>query len=195
MKAFVILIAPVGLVACDDMRGADVPPKADALSVQPTEPRPPLLAAAPTSKRTDCRDGETPIFSCRMSDENRLAVCAAPQGVQYRFGSEDAPQMVIEGGSWASTAYSGGGEAQIAFANGDTRYIVFSRMVRTNFTPGEPNDPAISDGVIVERGGKVLSVRICDDAEALPVQYDAAEAHLPRTDALFTDQTTRADPE
>ena len=91
--------------------------------------------------------------------------------------------------------YSDGGEAQIQFSNGDTNYIVFSRMVRTNFKQGEPNNPAISDGVLVERSGELLALRICDGAdEPLPIQYDAADAAMKTVDELFSTQTSKADP-
>ncbi|MEC7625022.1 MAG: hypothetical protein VYA25_12660 [Pseudomonadota bacterium] len=131
-----------------------------------------------------------------MPGGKRLAVCAPSAGpAQYRFGTKEA-ELVLRGGKWARAMYSGGGEAQIAFANGDTRYIVFSRMVRTNFAAGEPNYPAISDGVLIMRNDELVAVRPCAGGQAdMPVQYDAAERVFAQEDELFTDETMRADPD
>ena len=147
------------------------------------------------TKEVDCTASEETVFSCAMPGGKRLAVCAPSAGpAQYRFGTKEA-ELVLRGGKWARAMYSGGGEAQIAFANGDTRYIVFSRMVRTNFAAGEPNYPAISDSVIM-RNDELVAVRPCAGGQAdMPVQYDAAERVFAQEDELFTDETMRADPD
>ena len=126
----------------------------------------------------------------------QIAVCASGEGtVEYRYGKGDA-ELVLGDPQWASVPYSGGGEAQIAFDNGDTRYIVFSRVVRTNFEPGEPNYPAISDGVIVQRGEEVLSLQTCGgEGDLKPLDVNAAERLIPgRRNELFSYETGRADP-
>lgn len=140
-----------------------------------------------------CVDGEETVFSCKTTSGNDLAVCAGGESVHYRFG-KGSPSMSLMGAEWASVAYSGGGEAQIRFANGNTNYIVFSRIVRTNFKPGEPNNPAISDGVIVTRGEEVLGMHTClDDGSTDPINYDLADANIKPADDLFTFETGRAD--
>jgi hypothetical protein len=148
-----------------------------------------------------CAAGETPIFSCKFADGKRVAVCGiAPGKAEYRFGGEGKPELVLNGGRNAYAMYSGGGESQLAFDDGDdTRYIVFSRMVRTGFGE-EGNMPAISDGVVVERAGKFAAIRICDDPDLRPVDVDAAQKHLSAAAAsggtgLFTEETMRADPQ
>lgn len=147
-----------------------------------------------TASNAGCKTGEETIFSCKTEAHKRIAVCAVPGGkAEYRYGAAE-PELTVAGGRFASVAYSGGGEAQLAFANRGTRYVVFSRMVRTNFAAGEPNNPAISDGVIVLRGEEVLSVLECSEAEPVPVQYDIAARHMEREDVLFTEETGRADP-
>lgn len=153
------------------------------------------MAAIPAGGAIGCSPDEEPVFACNLDNGKRLAVCATgSETVEYRYGGAKS-ELVLSGGAWANAAYSGGGEAQIAFENGDTRYIVFSRMIRTNFEAGEPNDPAMSDGVIAERAGKVLAVRTCDDPNVVAIQYSAAEKVLPQADDLFTNETERADPE
>jgi hypothetical protein len=169
-------------------RGKPVVAPAAALS--------PVAAPAPTSplgKTVGCAPEEERIFSCKVASGKRIAICGTGErDAEYRFG-ESVPELVLRGGRWASVPYSGGGEAQIAFASGATRYIVFSRMVRTNFAAGEPNNPAISDGVMVLDGEKVIGLQLCDDADTVSIDYDLAEAHFPRSDELFSWETDRAD--
>ncbi len=172
------------------------------IAAAPEDPAPAASAEgdAPQAVPTvACAAGETPIFTCTFADGKRIAVCGTqPGNAEYRFGGEGQPELVLSGGRNAYAMYSGGGESQLAFDNGDTRYIVFSRMVRTGFGE-EGNLPAISDGVVVERAGKFAAIRICDDPDLRAVDVDAAERHLSANTAsggagLFTEETTRADP-
>ena len=111
-----------------------------------------------------CAKGERTLFFCEAG-RKQIAVCGVTdaQGradAQYRYGSDTA-EIVLNGGRFASVPFSGGGEAQIEFLNGATRYIVYSRTVRTNFTAGEPNNPEMTDGVVVIRAGEKQAERQC----------------------------------
>lgn len=140
-----------------------------------------------------CSKEETTIFSCKASNGKTIAVCAAEGGkAEYRYGKGEA-ELVAPATGFASVPYAGGGEAQVEAKNGDTSYIVFSRSVRTNFTAGESNETAFTDGVIVQRGDEVLNLQVCDDPNAKSVDYDAAEKVLTATDDLFSEETGRAD--
>ncbi|QIG55010.1 hypothetical protein G6N82_13395 [Altererythrobacter sp. BO-6] len=143
-----------------------------------------------------CTSQEETIFSCEMPGGKRLAVCAPQMGeAEYRFGGAE-PEIVLTGGVLANVPYSGGGEAQIRFANAGTQYIVYSRMVRTNFTEGEPNNPAISDGVVILRDGKFVAIRPCEGGQAeMPVKINAAKRVFAGNYRLFTEETIRGDPE
>ena len=159
---------------------------------------PAILALDADQKRmwaAACAADEVPIFTCTFRNGKRVAVCGAGEwSGQYRYGG-DTPEIAINGGQYASVMYAGGGEAQIAFDNGDTRYIVFSRMVRTGYDEDGNNVPAISDGIVIERGGRFLDIRLCEGPDGpLPVQYDAANAIWEDQGELFTDETIRADP-
>jgi hypothetical protein len=67
-------------------------------------------------------------------------------------------------------------------------------MVRTNFTEGEPNNPAIRDGVIIMRGGAFVGLRLCEGGQAkMPLNFGAARRAMGEPGALFTDETIRAD--
>lgn len=134
---------------------------------------------------TSCSDSEDVLFSCRFDSGKQLSVCADDKDkTHYRFGKE-TPEMALIGTSWASVPYSGGGEAQIKFTNGDTDYIVFSRVIRTNFTPDEPNNPEFSDGVMVVRKGKLLSKMSCNGDDLVPINYSKAETLLSRSEDLY----------
>ena len=209
MRLFVGTFALALLAGCQgEVNAPDVPDAPSALEslpdpiASPAVPETQALPAPPgvgdtkrilTEDSAQCAANEKTIFACKVANGKRVTVCAADEGkVHYRYGGAKV-ELALQGGKWASVAYSGGGEAQIAFENGDTRYIVFSRIVRTNFTEGEPNNPAISDGVIVMRGDKVLSLQSCDDPQLKPADYDLAEQSLPRVEELFTYETGRAD--
>ncbi len=197
MRATWAILGGIGLASCAaEPPNAEEPVEASQATISASgdvDPAKPSTSP-PARAQVACTESEEPLFSCKVENGKQLAVCAAESGnVQYRYGKAEA-ELVLDGGEWARAAYAGGGEAQIAFANDDHRYIVFSRMVRTNFAPGEPNIPAISDGVIVLRNDEVLSVQVCDDPDLLPVQYDAAERALPLADELFTYESGRADP-
>ena len=205
VKQVWVIVGLAGLAAC-----SKTPPKSESIAVEQTaqeasqasevpEPTPELkahFAEVEKAHAAICDAGETPIFGCGFADGKRVAVCATTDGrVEYRFGGDEL-ELTLLGEVWATVPYSGGGEARIKFSNGGTNYFIFSRMVRTNFEAGEPNNPAMSDGVVVERAGEVLSVKVCDGPELpLPVQYFEAERFMETHHELFTDETIRADPE
>ncbi|KEO91953.1 hypothetical protein EH31_04580 [Erythrobacter longus] len=201
MRAWAGIIAATLLCSCSDEPTASVPDvptdisdkgehSDNAESERSLTSEFTQSAGPKADERTDvaCADTEETIFSCTVEGGKQLAVCAGQIGAQYRFGRGKS-ELTLSNGRWASVPYSGGGEAQIAFQNGETRYIVFSRVARTNFAPGEPNNPAITDGVIVERAGKKIAELKCGwEGELMPVQVFAAERHLEKADTLFTDE-------
>ncbi len=125
-----------------------------------------------------CQPREDIIFSCRLENGKSASVCGTNRGAgavvaQYRYGQAgQRPELTwpdADGAdrlTFASVPYSGGGEAQLQFRRGDHQYIVYSRVIRTNFKVGEPNDPAMQDGVIVRRGDEIVARHACAD----PVQ-------------------------
>jgi hypothetical protein len=133
-----------------------------------------------------------------MQSGKKLAVCSAGDGkATYRVGA-DTPEIELEGGEFSRVGYPGGGEMQIAFANGDTRYIVFGRTVRTRVgTPDAPGTHANSDGVIILRGDDFVGMQVCADIDNSHYgeEVEAALQSLPQSSELFTDETYRADPE
>jgi hypothetical protein len=172
----------------EEQRAEQAPPPAGPLS-----PVPATTTSGSPGRTVECASGEAEVFSCKVAGGNCGTGTGTGRGeAEYRFGDGE-PELVLSGGRWASVPYSGGGEAQVAFASGDTRYVVFSRIVRTNFAAGEPNDPAISDGVIVLEGEEVIGIQLCDDPDVAAIDYDLAEAHFARADDLFSWETDLAE--
>ncbi|RKF23185.1 hypothetical protein D6851_01460 [Altericroceibacterium spongiae] len=152
-----------------------------------------------TGQRAECSVDEEPLFACPLENGKKVAVCLVdrPDGqsfVQYRYGEACKTAELAwpekpgtEQLRFASTPYSGGGEAQLSFARGHTRYVIYSRVVRTNFKAGEPNNPKFEDGVMVLRDSRLQADYKCRDGEApIPVDYNLADEHLPENaDGIF----------
>lgn len=147
-----------------------------------------MASARSNQPASTCDKDEEIIFACTMKSGKKASICVTGEGddkfAQYRFGPDGKPAelawpMTPQDGKLAfkSVPYSGGGEAQMSFIKGDTQYVVFSRVVRTNFEPGEPNNPAIEDGILVRRGGTVLGQLGCSGEVELPINYDLADKY------------------
>ena len=161
-----------------------------ACAKAPADTAPPLAARAhlPAS----CMAGETTIFACTFENGERVSVCSRGSATAS-FRSADTS---IEGGKWARIGYSGGGELQIAFDKGKRRYVVYSRTIRTSFSPEDNNPPGGGDGLVVLRNGKFESLLKCRASGDNAYYGEASEADmqlLPQSDDLFTDETARGD--
>ena len=62
--------------------------------------------------------------------------------------------------TFANRPYSGGGESQITAKNADYTYTVYDRTIRTSFDESG-NDPEFSSGLVIARGGRVISSKMC----------------------------------
>lgn len=175
-----------------------------ALSVSATAQRGsqqerPSPAASTAAPRPACAKGETVVFSCPLDNGKSVALCIAKDGEgrafgQYRYGNRARPAELVWPQSaragtldYANAIYSGGGEQQISFARGAYRYTLFSRLARTNYTPGEPNNPLIDDGLVVTRNGRKVAAYACTGSTLMPVQMTPAERYLNKVDDLFVD--------
>lgn len=132
------------------------------------------MIAAPAAA-TLCRPGEVPVFSCAIGTRV-AAVCTGRGGPVYRFGRPGRVELTARNLSIATRAYSGGGETQISFRRGAFTYVVYDRTVRTAFGADGRNDPAITAGVAVRRGGRTISDRQCRGEATLDT---ARAARLP----------------
>lgn len=126
-------------------------------------------AQAPDAPGSLCASNEVVIFHCGIG-RKMVSVCGrggpTPRA-QYRFGTPGDIELAFPGPgqsglTFAREMYSGGGALQIRFSNGGHDYAVYSRTVRTGFRGR--NNPRFSDGVMVRRGGRLVSNRSCTTA-------------------------------
>ena len=195
----IVSVMPIilGIAACS------APAPADEVET-PVEPVENLVAvdsaetATETTKATGwCSADEPAIFSCQLKSRKVISVCGTESGAgnkaaQYRFGTPgQSPELVWpeaagkDNLTFASVPYSGGGEAQLSFSRGDVTYVVYSRVIRTNFAAGEPNNPEMTDGVIVLKGKQTVSDLVCADTDVFPVSYDLASEYANQSDEAF----------
>ena len=133
-------------------------------------------AALADEPRYLCEAHEELIFGCEIKD-SVISICASKNFskttgyTQYRFGKPDkvefsypASKKPPEGIFFlASTSFSGSGASIIRCNNSGYEYLIFDSMIRTNFTPGEPNDPEFKAGIVTRHNGKITSTRLCED--------------------------------
>jgi hypothetical protein len=149
------------------------------------------LCSAVAHAQTDhwCKPNEQILFGCTLGKSAVASLCAsqafsATSGyVQYRYGPPGRLEFVYpaslqppKGHFVLSQAmFSGGGASRVRFTNAQHEYILFDSMIRTNFKPGEPNNPSFSSGIVTRFGGKVTSRRLCTDDRPIG---GAAHEHL-----------------
>ena len=126
-----------------------------------------------------CKANEELIFGCEIKDKF-ISICASKSFsrttgyTQYRFGKPDKIEFSFPTSAkppegiffLGSTGYSGGGANIVRFNNSGYEYLIFDSMVRTNFTPDEPNDPEFKAGIVTRHNGKITSTRLCADNAA-----------------------------
>ncbi|MFZ1743352.1 MAG: hypothetical protein WAT93_10880 [Pontixanthobacter sp.] len=180
MRRLPISLAMLPLAACSGSPEGALPSSQKATTTEAvvgaeasTTPKVTSTETPAPKSSVACDQSEQTLFSCKIKGGKQLAVCGTNNNggepfAQYRFG-KDRPELTINYSEFNNTAYSGGGESQIAFTNGETRYIVFSRVVRTNFKAGEPHNPEFQDGVMVVQPGKKVVTLRCDGEAENPV--------------------------
>lgn len=199
VSPIILTIAACSGQAPADEAEAPIEPTEIATAVDaPVSENDPVQAVSEQTKAIGlCSAKEPVLFSCQLKNRKVISVCGTEKGAgnktaQYRFGAlGQSPELVWPDAAskdrltFASVPYSGGGEAQISFSRGDVTYVVYSRIVRTNFTAGEPNNPEMTDGVMVLKRGKTVSDLVCADPEVVPVDYDLATQYASRSDEAF----------
>lgn len=205
MRICAVAFLALATAACERVE-PEAPPnevETEESAAEPMELSSPTGTSDPASANypatSGCTESEGTIFSCKIRDGRTIAVCVSrdEQGrefAQYRFGADDAqPELAWpttfeqRGMEWASVPYSGGGEAQLSFARGDIRYVIYSRVIRTNFEPGEPNNPKFEDGAYAYRGEGRISELPCAGKADKPLSVAMAERFADRQDELFGD--------
>ncbi len=154
-------------------RPASGPIAADSTIVDAAAPTAaPLVAAVTVVGNTLCQADETPFFSCEIGAK-RVSVCGGGSGAVYRYGTPAKVELTARNPAFANQGYSGGGESQITAKNDDYAYTVFDRTVRTSFGGGG-NDPEFTSGLVIARGGRVISTKMCKGEATIAANAEQA---------------------
>ena len=115
-----------------------------------------------------CAADEPVVFACHIGSKT-VSLCRAGKDgpLSYRFGRPAAVELRYPApGREAAAAFTvttepliGGGETTVAFRRNAYTYKIYSKIGRA----GNGTTPEFEDGIIVERGGKVLSKMVCED--------------------------------
>ena len=135
------------------------------------------LLAAPKSKSTLCKVGESSVFNCQVKGKT-VSICASESKgaqdkfMQYRFGSPSKlelsiPEKGIDGIKVGNLMYSGGGGEFLIFKNKDTEYVVFSRIMKG----GEDS------GVLIQKGSKKIAGLYCKPNAEIELSMTEVEAY------------------
>lgn len=130
-----------------------------------------LTAAAASPQASAPPPAEVAVFRC-LSNASRITVLRDGGTLIYRVLRRGVLELQLSGGAFARTAYSGGGEIQAYFRNGDWTYVAYDRVVRTRFDG--LNEPDFQTGVDVLRRGRVAARIRCsaDDDGFVERQMD-----------------------
>lgn len=129
-----------------------------------------------------CRPNEVVIASCSIGRKS-VSVCGAMKSSSsYRFGTPQKIEIEAHDIRMARRAYSGGGETQILVRNNAYTYILYDRMVRSNFSSSGENSPDFSSGLLVVKSGKVVQSRSCSSNTEVFISSRVAEEYLQEGD-------------
>ena len=110
-----------------------------------------------------CRAPEAVLFTCRVGART-VSICGRAKeqgGAVYRYGRLGRLEIEAADLHRAFEGWPGGGETQ-AYADTPThRYVVFDRMVRTGIDNEGHNIPRMTQGLLVQSGGRTLSRQDC----------------------------------
>ena len=124
------------------------------------------LLVRPEMSASLCRVPQTALFTCKVGTKV-VSICGQPQGgAVYRFGRQGHVELEIADLHRTQESFSGGGETQVYADTPSHRYIVYDEIVRTGFGPDGHNDPQAESGLLVQRGGKIVSSRTCSEPTA-----------------------------
>ena len=108
-----------------------------------------------------CRAPEPVLFTCDVGTKT-VSICGQEQGgAAYRFGRPNRIELEATNLHRAHEGWSGGGETQV-YANTQTHLdIVYDRMVRTGFDDEGHYLSKMTEGLVVQSGGRTVLNREC----------------------------------
>lgn len=136
-----------------------------------------LTGAAPAQPRPAeslCRPPEAVVFACRVGIKT-VSICGQQErgGAVYRYGRPGRVELEASDLRRAHTGWPGGGETQVYADTPTHRYIVYDRMVRTGFDDEGHNRSEMTEGLVVQSGGRTLSNQGCAQSVGLlPPAFD-----------------------
>jgi len=94
-------------------------------------------------------------------------------GATYRFGRPGRVELDATDLHHAHDGWWSGGETQVYADTPTHRYIVYDRMVRTGFDNEGHNRSEMTEGLVVQSGGRTLSNQDCaQPVVLLPPAFD-----------------------
>ena len=165
-------------------RGKPVVAPASALS--------PAAAPARLARRSDARPTKTGYSPARSPAASGSRFAARASGTPNTALAKAPPNSSCAAAAGRACPIRAGARRRLPLPAAP-RATSSSAAWSGPISPPEPNNPAISDGVMVLDGEKVIGLQLCDDADTVSIDYDLAEAHFPRADELFSWETDRAD--
>lgn len=140
-----------------------------------------------------CHAFEAVLFSCQVGSKT-VSICGGQQergqdkagegqaGAVYRYGLPGRVELEATDLHQAFEGWAGGGETQVYADTPMHRYVVYDRMVRTGFDREGHNLSQMTQGLLVQSGGRMISSRNCTQpVGAEPPAFDQRriEALLP----------------
>ena len=149
-----------------------------------------------------CSPSETIVFACRAGAK-LVSVCASNDAgrnkgyLQYRFGkpnSRDPLELMLpeawmlpaKAAAGETVAFAGGGGAWLRFTKSPFSYVVYTGIGKW----GPKGETAEKQGIVVERGGKVIAKLKCADepiSELGPDWFDKVGITSGGQEFLFPD--------
>lgn len=115
----------------------------------------------PRPAKSLCRVPEAVLFTCEVGTKT-VSICGQKQGgATYRFGRLGRVELETTDLHRAHDGWGGGGETQVYADTPTHRYIVYDRMVRTGFDEEGHNRSEMTEGLVVQSGGRTLSNHDC----------------------------------
>lgn len=135
-----------------------------------------------------CETQETVSFSCGFKTKS-VSVCRNDEGALiYRFGSKQNIELELKSDvHFSRTAYSGGGEGNLTFLNGNYKYVVYSRISNGDWLADGTREKVERAGVYVVKGEKLLTDIQCQSYSGKSFIHDFP-AYEPEGFRYYTDK-------
>lgn len=120
-----------------------------------------------------CNTDERVSFSC-SAESKSISVCRnSEEALIYRFGTPQKIELELESDiHFSRTTYSGGGEGNLTFQNGDYSYVVYSSISNGDWLEDGTREKIERAGVYVVEGDKLLADIECQSDSGMPFIHD-----------------------